>query len=1107
MKTIKWFLFLSFLVLWQPLSAQKKVKLAFKQYEKGNIESALNLLDVIDPNERETEYYFVRVLCTLENTELDAFPELVKALNQSNPTYIVDPKLKKKLNNIYALNSDTYTELKYRVYLHIFQHYLTQSSYTLWNKHLALFPESVFRDSAFYLSASTGLQEALNDGGNPKLLEEVYKKYNSTVSTQHIAKEAYQSWATIEFTEAENINSSIAYKAFAQKFPDVDLAKSARLKAQNIDKIQALNSRDTTLLQSYISTYGTSAESKEALSLLDSLHFQYVLEDFSLQKYARYVRNFPSTPLRHILDSIFDMHLLEAIDHAEFEYVRVWHNIQNRLRTTTEAKIIQRRLENTGTTYYPFCNGFENYTIGLHNPASNQNILPFEADYILRDGNSLFRFQKDGKWGVLYVSQTGNIQQVGSPSLFDNVSPLKGNYYQVSLGDRTGVMDLLGNILLPLKNQKVEILSNGNMVIERDSKNVLFLTLQRDSIQFSNPIQIWQEFGILEFKDVKNISTTGVSLFDFNGEILLSGKKITIIDAPGRVQNLKVDGKAFLYSAEDHTWLPSPKNEAIVYYKDDRNYISYTNNTYSFTVNGGQRDVLKTTYANLYNDSFFTFRLTDGSTKIMAAQNFGQLLTIDSRSDFEIQEFGVVVKNPFNTIQIYKPNGPVWGAAISVPNANGFYVEYYGYDEGEGGYYEEGDGTCWYLGGIQTCFTEFNDGMYYFPTTEVSYTSSKPKIPQELFIVAEDDQVGAVNSDGTFVIPANYSSLTFSDYLFHGIDSDGEIEILNANGSYLTRGSFLRWINSTTFLYFRYGSGVTQMHQYSTDTKQSTLVCTSCFVRNVFDSETIEVESYGHPAIIKLGRTTQWLGNFTKSPYYTFRTNFESIQNEYYADEYRSYSEYTSKFESLRDESNVVFNGKENYNFAKLRLGLAIEHSGSDIASLLSNIQSFPQFVDEEMVQVYSGVAHHYESESDYQTALRYYGILYSILPEDEFIRNYGYSIANCYYQNRDFGNAINYYTRYANSCSSCGYSGYFRAGLANFENGNYQAAIASWNKAISSAIQQKNQYVLNDGVVYLNIGAAYANLNNDVMKCKYYNIAKGKGNSDAANRFNWQCD
>jgi hypothetical protein len=70
----------------------------------------------------------------------------------------------------------------------------------------------------------------------------------------------------------------------------------------------------------------------------------------------------------------------------------------------------------------------------------------------------------------------------------------------------------------------------------------------------------------------------------------------------------------------------------------------------------------------------------------------------------------------------------------------------------------------------------------------------------------------------------------------------------------------------------------------------------------------------------------------------------------------------------------------------------------------------------------------------------------------------------------------------------------------------NFPEAAESWKNALASAKRLNDNVFWSDGLVFINIGAAYANIGDNAKMCEFYNIAIGSGNKEAIQRYKEQC-
>ena len=77
----------------------------------------------------------------------------------------------------------------------------------------------------------------------------------------------------------------------------------------------------------------------------------------------------------------------------------------------------------------------------------------------------------------------------------------------------------------------------------------------------------------------------------------------------------------------------------------------------------------------------------------------------------------------------------------------------------------------------------------------------------------------------------------------------------------------------------------------------------------------------------------------------------------------------------------------------------------------------------------------------------------------------------------------------------------YNRMGHCHFDLGQYTEARDIWLKALNYAKKKGQESFWEDGIIFINIGAAYARLGDRDEMCRYYLIAKGSGTEEAISR------
>jgi tetratricopeptide (TPR) repeat protein len=327
--------------------------------------------------------------------------------------------------------------------------------------------------------------------------------------------------------------------------------------------------------------------------------------------------------------------------------------------------------------------------------------------------------------------------------------------------------------------------------------------------------------------------------------------------------------------------------------------------------------------------------------------------------------------------------------------------------------------------------------------------------------------------------------------------SSNELTLLDPNGMSLT-GSLVGWIDEYTFLYGK-GSEIYIHHSKAKRFSQGTNVklCEDWSVNGALSPGLFEVTYNGFPAFIQIsGGKANILGNYLNSSYRGFASKFAELRDEYFEDDDPSYSTYSSSLDQLDAPSEF------KYPLALMKLKLALSLSSYEVSSCIQGLKKFLEFSRDEKISIYERVAYHYDYEGEYSRAVDYYELLEELLPAT-FIERYGAMAGEANLKSYNRSKAKEIFLKYTNYNERLAWD---QLGHIYFDERSFESAIDSWKAALAAARRDKSEWYWSNGWVFINIGAAYANLNNVAKMCEYYRIALGSGNEEAKLRYNNQC-
>ena len=1081
---MKGFIFLLAFIVSSNLLGQTKAKNAYKQFSKGDYEKANELLSEVKAEDIRLEFYYVRSLCNLQSANSkEVYFSIYEDLLKGNPELEKDPKELEDLFKSFDLNTASYDAAKDNFFKSAFNFYKGLDQTESWKDHNDKYASSPLLTDAYNLESLAALRDALANGGNPLKLKSVYEDYeNMEASTK-----AYDAWGELEFKAAVALNNTEALRTFSESFSSHKRSEEAFSMARAMDYKVVMNDLSIPKLEKFISIYEDGEEHTAVFNALDSLYHKDLMLNFKDVAFEAYSKKFTEGARRLQLDSLFNTLLYNKLAEGNWEYVQEWDKRIKRNATSFGYEQVKRLSENLEVTVLPFLNDRNNYSLGtvsgkpLTGEAAN-----FKAKTILRDGNSLFRYQVGEKWGILYLDSQGKIQQL-TQAIYDDISSLTKQVYQVTItkpggNNLSGYLNVLGEEVVPLGTYDlITTLENGNLLVGKGTSYSLLNPFKGKVNSFTNKTALTD--GVLAVYDEKEIIR---EVYTLSGKSLAKGISISLKNLNQTI-NVKIDGKSFLVLND--SLVPSPSTELIAFYLDSKNYISSKNpdeQKYSITASGVKGIEMSCDYLTI-NEEMIIFNLSAGGHKLVSTRNLSEMLNnITTVSDLG----GVyLTSNPSGSMNLIVPQqGKMTTTPVPFVNTPDPEEEFYG--DGDGGGFG-GDGY---------------DLFWISELDERSYSTSSPRSSFEwtekytdLVPVEIGETSGYVNLSGELILPSQFNyAQQFSGWTAQVMNEEGDYFIIDADGNPIAQGYLSQWVNSTTFLY---GDGG-KIFEY-TSPKQSaengriTEICSSCFIRQVIALGIYEVDVDNFIGYVtKKNNQGQFLGEYLNSSFRKFKVKYDKLASEYWSSE-KSFYEIDELIGELNTPKDLT------YGMALVKLRIAINKSQSDFTSILDELSSYSKFDLEEKSSVYSQLFNHFYLEDNYYQAATYLNQLKALMSYDQFIQNYGSMAGFTYLKTNNRAEAkriFESYTRYDEV------NGWDRLGYIYFEERDFDMAIKSWNNALTAAKSSNNEYYWSNGGVFLNLGAAYANQNNKAQMCQNYRAGMGFGNEEATRRFNASC-
>lgn len=1082
---MKGFIFLLAFIVSSNLLGQTKAKNAYKQLIKGDYEKANELMSGVKAEDIRLEFYYVRALINLKSANSkEVYFSIFNDLQKGNPELEKDPKELEDLLKHFDLNEESYLATKNRFYESAFNFYKGLDQTEAWKDHNKNYSSSPYLTEAYTLESMAALRDALANGGNAEKLKSVYQEYKN----KEASKKAYDAWGELEFKATVALNDSEALRKFSGSFADHSRSKEAFSMARAMDYKVAMNDQSIPTLEKFITIYKDGQEYTAVFNALDSLYHKELLLNFSDVAYATYANRFTEGPRRLELDSIFNSILYDKLASGNWEYAQEWHQKIKRSSTSFGYEQVNRLTENLEITVLPFLNDRNSYSLGTISgkpiPGEAGN---FKATTILRDGNSLFRYEVGNKWGILYLDTQGKIQQL-TQAIYDDISTLNNQTYQVTISkpggnDLKGSLNVLGEYIVPLDAYDLlTTLENGNILAGKGMSYSLTHPLKGKLTSFINKTELTE--GLLAAYDEKEVMR---EVYTLSGKSLAKGTNLSIINSNQTI-NLKVDGKNFLVLKD--SLIPSPSTELIAFYLDSKNYISTKNpesGKYSITSSGVKGIEMSCDYLSV-GDEVIVFNLSAGGNKLVSSRNLSEMLNNVST----VSDLGGVylTSNPSGNMNLIVPQeGKLTATPVPFVNTPDPEEEFYGDGDMGDGYGGEGADLFW-INGL--------DERYY-PVSSPRPQFKWPGKYTDLVPVEIGESRGYVNQSGELKIPSQFSYASqFDGWTAQVWDQESNQLIIDTKGKQIVKGYLSMWVNSNSFIYtdgdktFEYTS--TKQSAENGRTKE---ICSNCTVRQVLAPGVYEVDLDDFVGyVVNTNNQIQFLGAYLSSSFRKFKVKYDKLRSEYYNDE-KPYYELEALFDGLNTPKDLM------YDIALVKLRIAMDKGETDFTSILSELSSSSKFDLEERSTVYSELFNHFYYQEDYYEAVTYLNQMKGLMDYDQFIQSYGASAGFTYLKTNNRAEAkriFESYTRYNEV------DGWDRLGFIYFDESDFDMAIKSWNNALAAAKRSNTSYYWENGSVFVNLGASFANKNNKVEMCKNYRAGMGFGNEEATRRFNAQC-
>lgn len=166
-------------------------------------------------------------------------------------------------------------------------------------------------------------------------------------------------------------------------------------------------------------------------------------------------------------------------------------------------------------TEYDFISCFISTDDIKNNQLENEDLWSSNDDNLFPLGEELIRIKKKGKWGLLDSSLEFIV-----PCIYDRILEKHGNYIVVESDGKFGVIDIKGNVIISVENEKIIFYKEGKVLIQ---KNELCGCVDCNTGDMVIPF-MFDYIETIKNNLFKVFKGTKVGLYNDRGEIILDCK-------------------------------------------------------------------------------------------------------------------------------------------------------------------------------------------------------------------------------------------------------------------------------------------------------------------------------------------------------------------------------------------------------------------------------------------------------------------------------------------------------------------------------------------------------------------------------------------------------
>ena len=877
-----------------------------------------------------------------------------------------------------------------------------------------------------------------------------------------------------------------------------------------LDKVITLN--DEVALNEFLIRRPQSIFFNSTQQLMFSVAFEKTKASSSKEKYEDYIKTYPKSPFINDAIDFVSTKLWEEIEPKNIKelYLKFINDYPNS-KWVVQAK---KKIENIDWTIalekdeLAF---FENFAANY--PSSDkidtaQNKIKEFKEIVLPYLN------KNKKYTLLNI---GTLKFI-SENEYDNIFPLNNGKFIVSKYKKYGIIDLLGNNIIPITYDCIEFTGN-NFILKLGKKYGVFNDKGEKIIDFIfDTITSTENNNYIVSKNISKNKTT-FGLINSKGEAVFDAIYTSILEINSSTFKVSLGGVSYLINEKEA--IISPKYESI----DPLDFSAVSKNTLlvksknkSGIINSKGELLIPLLYEDieLAGDNFIVsnnlpkigiqFGIIDLKGKVILPIKYKtinytikDLFIIDinsnPKSSTQNNRLFKSSSNSFLTNDSYDEMSHIGNGIFHVVknemvgfiNDLGVVIVSPIYQKDfVGAYYREGDGGDYYPepeGGDG----DYEESCYISVNREENLANFDMTNNSDLLKVQLQDKIGYINQKGNIIIPIIYS---FGDDFRNGITSvttqDDKKIVIDVKGTTI--------IENADIIYFYNNS------------KYALIKSESEFYR--LDVQTLKLE-----------------------PYTTIK-DMDNIEHfkKYKVVNYKDFDVYVTYKDQILMAKGIDFS---DYNYKKkVNQASILFNTGKNEEAISQLLALYNERTDIYEVPLILGKC--YKESNDFNTALNYFSKAININPDNteayferfslnydrkywseakndllklmsldsSYTNSFSFQLAYCYSELNNTNEAFTIYNKILKTDSNNS-SAYNNRGVIYQARGDYQLALNDYTNALKNSKYEDDE----SKGLYLNNAANMANkLGKKAEACAYWSKGAALGSEDCIRNKRYNC-